>query len=442
METKANYLLIGIFTLVCTIGTIAFFLWLAKIQIDRQYAYYDILFPDVAGLSAAGDVRYNGLPVGQVVDLALDSDDPSQVRIRIEVDAETPVNTETVATLQAQGVTGVSYVALSGGSATSDPLPDGSEIPSERSALQSVFEGAPLLLENAVSLLEDVNEVFNEENRDAISGILSNTQSATARFDTALSNFETLSADLSAAAQGVAGFADRLDALADSVDVTLTTANGALDSATQTFDEVTVFIQSDIPVITDDLRQLAATADRVVAQAGMDISAAVSSFEQLTATGTVTLEGATQTFEIANDTLGAITTAMDSAVTTLDTADQTFASVNTIIDTQIDGIIADLRQAVTTVSETVENASEDIDVVAAEIRFASISASSFLETLEGIVQDNRRQVSDFLRLGLPEFIRLTEESRILVNGLERLVDRIERDPARFLLGTTSSEFRR
>jgi phospholipid/cholesterol/gamma-HCH transport system substrate-binding protein len=64
-----------------------------------------------------------------------------------------------------------------------------------------------------------------------------------------------------------------------------------------------------------------------------------------------------------------------------------------------------------------------------------------LGTIDGIVQTNRRQVSDFLRVGLPQFVRFVEESQRLVISLDRLVDKIERDPARFLLGTQASEFR-
>ena len=442
METKANYLVIGVFTLLSIIGAFGLLLWLTKVQIDRQYSYFDILFPDVAGLSAAGDVRYNGLPVGQVVSLELDSENSALVRVRIEVGADTPVNTETVAKLQAQGVTGVSYVALSGGSATSTPLPEGSEIPSERSALQSVFEGAPVLLDKAVTLLEDVNEVFNQENRDAITDILQNTADATARLDTALTNFETLSTDLSSAAREVAAFSSRLEELADVAETTLTTATETLDTAGETFEEVTSFAQNDLPDIVTDVRTVADTANRVIDQFGTDVSTAVARFEGIADVGSDTLLGATDTFENANETLASITSAMGAAEETLGTAQETFGSVNEIIDTEIDGMIDDLRTAVNTFSETVEGASEDIDLVAGEIRTASLSASSFLGTLEDLVLENRRQVSDFLGLGLPEFLRLTEEARLLVSGLDRLVDRIERDPARFLLGTTSSEFRR
>ena len=117
METKANYLLIGLFTITGLLCSMAFLLWLAKVQVDQQYSYYFVHFDNVTGLSNAGDVRYNGLPVGRVVDLQLDPDDPAKVRARIELDVQTPIKTDTVATLQSQGVTGVSFVALTGGSA-------------------------------------------------------------------------------------------------------------------------------------------------------------------------------------------------------------------------------------------------------------------------------------------------------------------------------------
>ena len=214
METKANYVLIGLFTLAGILGALGLLLWLAKVEVDRQYAYYDILFDDVSGLGSASDVRYNGLPVGQVVDLNLDEVDSSKVRVRIEIAADTPVNTETVAQLQSQGVTGVSFVGLSGGSETSAALPSGSEIPSERTALQTVFEGAPVVLDRAVVLLENINEVFDPQNRAAVSEMLANLSSASARIDTVLSDFENLSGDLGSAAREIAAFTDRLDSLA------------------------------------------------------------------------------------------------------------------------------------------------------------------------------------------------------------------------------------
>ena len=57
-----------------------------------------------------------------VLTIALDRDDPALVRVRIEIFASTPVRTDTIATLASQGVTGVAFIALEGGSAEADRL--------------------------------------------------------------------------------------------------------------------------------------------------------------------------------------------------------------------------------------------------------------------------------------------------------------------------------
>ena len=125
METRANYVLIGAFTLIGLIGALGFLLWLAKVEVDKRYAYYDVMFEDVSGLGDAADVRYNGLPIGQVTGVALDTTDPSKVRVTLEVDATVPIKTDTEATLESQGVTGVSYVSLTGGTASAPALTEG-----------------------------------------------------------------------------------------------------------------------------------------------------------------------------------------------------------------------------------------------------------------------------------------------------------------------------
>ena len=115
METRANYILIGAFALSGILGLLGFLLWFAQVELDRQFAYYDISFPSVAGLSSASDVRFSGLPVGQVVDVRLSPEGDGTVRVRIEVGADTPVRTDSVATIESQGVTGVSFVGISAG---------------------------------------------------------------------------------------------------------------------------------------------------------------------------------------------------------------------------------------------------------------------------------------------------------------------------------------
>ncbi|MEM7091073.1 MAG: MlaD family protein [Pseudomonadota bacterium] len=442
METKANYVLIGAFTLAGIFGALALLLWLAKVEVDRQYAYYDILFPDVAGLATASDVRYNGLPVGQVVDLDLDKTDPSKVRVRIEVSSDTPVNSKTVAKLQSQGVTGVSYVALSGGSADAKPLAEGQMIKSEPSALQSVFEGAPLLLEKAIALLENINTVVDDQNRAAVATILDNLASSSGRLDSALGDFESLSADLGSAAREVAEFTDRLDALADTADTTLTTATNTLETANTAITSIDDFTTGQLTPLAKDMRETAQTATRVVDSLGTRAQGLADSLESFADDGTVAIATAKQTFENADETLALIDAAMLSATETLNIAETTFDNANNVIENDLGGIIDDLRNATNAVTTTVTGASGNIDKISDDILAASQSAASFVGKLESLVTNNERQVSEFLRLGLPELTRFTEEARSLVVNLERLVNKVERDPARFLLGTQNSEFRR
>lgn len=586
METKANYVLIGVFTLAGLFGAMAFLLWFAKVEVDRQYSYYDVLFEDVSGLGSASDVRYNGLPVGQVVDIGLDAVDSSMVRVRIEVNADTPVNTETVAKLQSQGVTGVSFVGLSGGSATSAALPSDSEIPSERTALQSVFEGAPVLLDRAVVLLDNINQVFDTDNRAAVSETLDNLASASARIDVVLGDFEELSGDLGSAAREIAAFTDRLETLADTAGTTLTTATGTLETANTTVATIGAFTTANLVPLAEELRTATQTATRVIDDVGGQAAEIATKIDDLASRGAVVMDGATQTLGTANETfatantaidnlntftttnlvplseelrtttqtanrvigeagtridelavrgntvldsagvalddaqntirdarttvarantyfdeqltpltsdlrsttqtanrviedvgarasvvadrfvtfaddgtaliatadqtfanadvtLAAIFEAMDDASETLASANATFESANQIIaSADIDGIITDLRGAATAFTATINQASGSIDSVAQQVLAASTSAANLTASLEDLVRANQRQLTDFVRLGLPSALKFTEEARSLVVNIERLVNKIERDPARFFLGTQNSRFDR
>ncbi len=437
METRANYILIGAFTLAGILGVFGFFLWLAKFEVNRQYAYYDVLFENVSGLSAAGGVSFNGLPVGQVVSLRLDEGDPSKVRVKLEVDADIPVTSETVAQLQSLGVTGVGYVELTGGSVNAQRLPENSVIKSKRSTIQSLFEGAPKVLDQAIVLLEDLSAVVDEKNRKAVSDILNNLASASGRLDNTLSDFESLSKDISGAAKNIGAFTDRLDQLADTADTTL-------KAGTDTLQSIKTASDSAVGAL-DEAKTTLATADQVLKQ---DIKPFLDRGSQLAERliglsdeGSVALGVISETVLNANSTLATISSTMDTANGALASAERAFDSANRVMDEDVSVVVEDIRNAANQVAETVSNVTERIDKISDDILNASKSASELLETIDGIVQDNRRQVSDFLRVGLPQFVRFIEESQRLVISLDRLVDKVERDPARFLLGTQASEFR-
>jgi hypothetical protein len=197
METRANYLLIGAFTLAGFFGLLLFFLWFGRIQLDRQYAYYDVIFPTVEGLSNASEVRFSGLPVGQVVDVALDPDGSGQIRVRLEVAAGTPVRTSSVATIESLGVTGVSYVGITSGDAadpllavaSDDPIPD---ITSGRSVLQTISEDAPQILNEILAVSQSVSELLGPVNQESVSQILANLEASSGDLQQALADFSSV----------------------------------------------------------------------------------------------------------------------------------------------------------------------------------------------------------------------------------------------------------
>jgi len=257
METRASYVLIGVVTLLAILAGLGFFLWLAKVQLDRTYARYDIVFDSVAGLGAASPVRFAGVDVGQVLSIDLNQANPSQVRVTIEVAAETPVREGTIATLQSQGVTGVSFVGLEGGRVDApplqrDPLTGIRLIPSKVSVVQGLIQDAPDLLAEAISLLRELRQFTSDDNRDSLGNILANVDDATARLDDALTDFATITDEVSKGVAQIAAFTERLDAVAANADAALATADGA-------FVQITEF--------TNRLDSLADGADAVLATA-------------------------------------------------------------------------------------------------------------------------------------------------------------------------------
>ncbi len=179
MEIKSNNVLIGIVTLAALLGIFLFSLWLSRVQLDRQYAYYKIVFQgSVSGLSKSGQVQFNGLPVGRVIDLSLAENDPSKVIALIQVDARTPVKEDSIAQLEASGITGVAVIQLTGGSPGSKLLRDVSDatypmLRGAPSTLQELAEAVPKTLQNANKLIGDLNKVI-QTNQQSIANTLAN----------------------------------------------------------------------------------------------------------------------------------------------------------------------------------------------------------------------------------------------------------------------------
>lgn len=115
METRAHHVLIGLVTVLVVAGAMLFGLWLAKSSVDDAFKDYEVVFNEaVSGLSCGSPVQYNGIKVGDVFTLRLDPKDPRRVLARVRLSADTPVKEDTQAKLTLAGVTGNSFIQLSG----------------------------------------------------------------------------------------------------------------------------------------------------------------------------------------------------------------------------------------------------------------------------------------------------------------------------------------
>jgi len=148
METRANHVLIGAFTILISILAVAFALWAANYSSNKQWDKYEVVFSEaVTGLGTGGIVQYNGINVGEVTKLRLDPKDPRKVIALIRLQADTPVKVDTKAKLAFIGLTGVAQIQLSGGLPESprllptpeEPIP---RIPTVPSALQNLSAAA------------------------------------------------------------------------------------------------------------------------------------------------------------------------------------------------------------------------------------------------------------------------------------------------------------
>src|SRR6202007_1915486 len=113
---NANYALVGASSLILFVGMLIFVVWLARLQLTRDYDTYDILFQGpVRGLNEGGEVHFNGIKVGEVTKIALDKTNPQNVIARVRMTEDVPVRVDSYATLEPQGITGLNYIQISAG---------------------------------------------------------------------------------------------------------------------------------------------------------------------------------------------------------------------------------------------------------------------------------------------------------------------------------------
>ena len=112
METRANYVVIGAFTLAAVVGAFLFVMWIAGYATPGGRRSIQVVFNgSVSGLSNGANVNFNGIKVGEVTHLTFSRNDPHQVVADIDVSADAPIDRNTKARLETAGITGAVAVS-------------------------------------------------------------------------------------------------------------------------------------------------------------------------------------------------------------------------------------------------------------------------------------------------------------------------------------------
>jgi phospholipid/cholesterol/gamma-HCH transport system substrate-binding protein len=184
METRANYVVIGLFTLAVIAGAFGFVYWFSRTGDGGERAAYRVVFDGaVSGLRTGGWVLFNGIKVGEVSDLRLNPQNPRQVMATINVDKSVPMRTDTRVGLDFQGLTGIASISVKGGSPDAPPLAGENGQPAtliaDPSATQDVTATIRDVAANAGALVRRFDEILGE-NRDSKKTTLGNLESFSA----------------------------------------------------------------------------------------------------------------------------------------------------------------------------------------------------------------------------------------------------------------------
>ena len=225
-------------------------LWLASggAWQTKYELYLAIEDESVAGLNLNAPVKYNGVDVGKVRTITLDTINPQRVNLLFAIEQGIPIKQDTVAILKTQGLTGIAYVELSGGATDSPTLLaiSGNQYPVIRTkpSLSARLENVlTSVLAKLDSTSNSINALLSDENRiafkSALTDIASVARTIAARKETidigirnagrTLENSAQVTAQMGAVIDRIGSSADAVAKMGNEVAKTSVSAGKAVD---------------------------------------------------------------------------------------------------------------------------------------------------------------------------------------------------------------------
>jgi phospholipid/cholesterol/gamma-HCH transport system substrate-binding protein len=168
MESDKRYFIEGLFVIGFSVALAFFFLWLVRSG-NKDDVHYRIHFAEsVSGLALGDPVKFMGVDVGMVKGMVIDKADPKKVQVDLALLKDTPVRTDTTATLKLKGITGASFIELNGGGADAKSLvsatPAGQtpEIPAVKNSLNVVLDQLPKVVSKFAAIEDQTKKVVTD----------------------------------------------------------------------------------------------------------------------------------------------------------------------------------------------------------------------------------------------------------------------------------------
>lgn len=276
MDTKVNFTLVGVFLVTFILGVVGFTFWLGKYgnKSEKTDIYKIYLEESVAGLNIESSIKYKGLDVGAVKDIKINPSNSEQIEILVEIDGGTPIKTDTVAVLEAQGITGLKFINLTGGLNSSETLKTNSQniavIQSKKSFFGSLGDSAQDMTKKVNDVLDKINYLFNEKNLQNISNLIENTNRLFS--DENLKNINSMISNANSVSNNVNSAVVNLDKKVST----------ALDSLEATLKEVEKLVSTDAKVSIQNIAQASNSAKLMFEKLTQDLNDGKFDIKQIT----------------------------------------------------------------------------------------------------------------------------------------------------------------
>jgi len=179
MESRVNYIIVGIFVVLFSTGLAVFSFWLEKYGSLEDFAYYKTFMKEsVSGLSREASVKYRGVEVGIVEEIKINPMNSEEVELLLRVKKNTPIKEDMVVILKFYGLTGLAFIEIEGGKKHSPIVKSKNGIIPIIKSAPSIYtrlnESLPEIAQKLSIALGKIDILLNKENLGNIKESINN----------------------------------------------------------------------------------------------------------------------------------------------------------------------------------------------------------------------------------------------------------------------------